>query len=1457
MRKITVLLISAVMAFTLNVWGQSTTIDFETDGDGYTSSGTHGSDFTDVFNRTNPNIGGNATYMWSVESINLTNPSITLDQIDLTGATDFTFSLDMIAHHYNDWDNGDELLITYSIDGGAYQNLMWVQSITDPGSAYNEPAALDTDFDGTGECAYVLPALSTGTGALGCLVSSSIFETFSTSAIALSSNSTLDIILQFNGLTSADEGIYLDNININLSGGSTTPLISVVPSSLSGFGYVFGSGSSPSQSFDVSGSDLTADIDITPPTNYEISDDDITFQSTAIVLAQSGGSVTSTTLYTRLKVGLAGGNYNEDITCTSTDATDKTVNCDGTVEAPATTTLPYSETFDADLGDCYTYSVSGATKEWVWSSSYAYMSGYNSGDTEEDWLVLPGIDFDSYSNELMTFETYYNHGTDDVNNYLKLYYSTDYPGIGDPTDGYTWAELTFTYPSATQTWTSSGVIDLSGITGTSVYIAFKYNYEDGSYRNWEVDNISIYEQIEWANLQWPETGTITVGGNFDVYARVFKSGVTEPAGQGAGITTWIGYSNTDTDPSTWTDWVLATYNGDDANNDEYVADIGADITLSGTYYYASRFQYGASPFIYGGFSGGFWDGSSNVSGVLTVNPSTTQIDWANLQWPQNGTVTMGGDFNIFAQVYEPGVTNSGGQGTGITAWIGYSTTNTDPSTWTDWVAASYNGDSGDNDEYMANLGAAIISTGTFYYASRFKLDLADYVYGGFNGGFWDGTTNVSGVLTVEKPNVMINEVDADQTSTDTQEFIELYDGGDGNTDLSGLVVVRFNGSDDQSYDAAFDLDGQSTDVNGYFVLGSGTVPNVDMVIGATNLIQNGTDAVALFVANGTDFPNDTPIPGDLSNLVDALVYDTGDGDDAALLVLLNAGQPQINEQGRGDGEGHSNQRIPNGTGGFRNTYTYDQSPPTPGAANVGLYTDWTGAVDSDWNTAGNWSNVVPTAALNTSIPDVSAKAPFPILSGPAICLSLNMASNSILWIDPDGEMTVIGAFTNTGGDLTIKSDATGTGSLIEGTYSGSDINIERYLTADKFQSFSPSVDGEKAGMFHLDGSTGLDVYLYTSNEETFDYNYIYDLDYNLSSFKGFMTYVDGANATPPVSDWTFTETGAINTGSFGYAENVVRTGAPGAGDDEYGWNFFGNPYSSAIDWDAISGWTKTDIDATVYIYNGTGWATYNTNTGGNNGGTQYIATGQGFFVHATDQGGPYPNYGEFALNNDVRLHNSVGYLKSTISNKVSLLVEGNNYSDETVIIFNEQATVGFDSEYDAYKLDSQQTGVPALYSVGNTKLAVNVLPQVEWVQLGFKSDVSGTFTISAIEINDIGIVLLEDTFTGEMTDLSSNSYTFVYNESDDANRFIVHFTPLAIGDNIGGVTNIYSHNKSIYVNVPDNTQGEIFIYNMMGQNVVSTQINGSLNKISLNESAYYLVKVVSNEQITSTKVFIK
>ncbi len=173
------------------------------------------------------------------------------------------------------------------------------------------------------------------------------------------------------------------------------------------------------------------------------------------------------------------------------------------------------------------------------------------------------------------------------------------------------------------------IVDLSAYSG-NVYIAWHVKPAglDG-YRLF-IDDVTVEEApsdaVDWCNLQWPDVASIELTQNVTVYSRGYEPGVTEAAGPGTGIICWIGYNTTDTDPSTWTNWVATTYNFgiDPNNNDEFQADLGVAQGLApGTYYYASRWQLNGGPYTYGGYNaggGGFWDGTTNVSGVLTVTP---------------------------------------------------------------------------------------------------------------------------------------------------------------------------------------------------------------------------------------------------------------------------------------------------------------------------------------------------------------------------------------------------------------------------------------------------------------------------------------------------------------------------------------------------------------------------------------------------------------------------------------------------------------------------------------------------------------------------------------------------------------------------------------------------------------------------------------------------------------------
>ncbi|MFO0494841.1 MAG: beta strand repeat-containing protein, partial [Flavobacteriia bacterium] len=94
---------------------------------------------------------------------------------------------------------------------------------------------------------------------------------------------------------------------------------------LSAVNTTYGTASASPTSFSVSGSALTNDITIMPPSGYEISTSLASGYENSLTLVQSGGSISSTTIYVRLAAITAVGSYSGNISLTSTGATTQNV----------------------------------------------------------------------------------------------------------------------------------------------------------------------------------------------------------------------------------------------------------------------------------------------------------------------------------------------------------------------------------------------------------------------------------------------------------------------------------------------------------------------------------------------------------------------------------------------------------------------------------------------------------------------------------------------------------------------------------------------------------------------------------------------------------------------------------------------------------------------------------------------------------------------------------------------------------------------------------------------------------------------------------------------------------------------------------------------------------------------------------------------------------------------------
>jgi hypothetical protein len=304
----------------------------------------------------------------------------------------------------------------------------------------------------------------------------------------------------------------------------------------------------------------------------------------------------------------------------------------------------------------------------------------------------------------------------------------------------------------------------------------------------------------------------------------------------------------------------------------------------------------------------------------------------------------------------------------------------------------------------------------------------------------------------------------------------------------------------------------------------------------------------------------------------------------------------------------------------------------------------------------------------------------------------------------------------------------------------------------------------------------------------------------------------------------------------------------------------GNPFTSTIDWDDTTGWTKTNLEDATYIYNNGNWATYSGGTG-TNGGSRYIAMNQGFFVQVSDDGS---STGTLQANNNVCVINSLGFMKKNSATKndyslVRLQLSAHGLTDETVVKLTEGATTGFDGNYDAHKLFGFNSNRPQIFSTANGNMSINTLPlETGEVAMDVKGKNGDQMIIAATERINLNEVWLVDELTGIQTDLTQKSYSFTY-DNTVTNRFTLHFSIVGVDEQQTATRQfkIYGVNNNVNVIIPGNKRADIEIYNLLGQKVLQVTNRTGFNRFTLQSNQYYLVRV-SNGQITETqKVIIK
>lgn len=282
--------------------------------------------------------------------------------------------------------------------------------------------------------------------------------------------------------------------------------------------------------------------------------------------------------------------------------------------------------------------------------------------------------------------------------------------------------------------------------------------------------------------------------------------------------------------------------------------------------------------------------------------------------------------------------------------------------------------------------------------------------------------------------------------------------------------------------------------------------------------------------------------------------------------------------------------------------------------------------------------------------------------------------------------------------------------------------------------------------------------------------------------KGYSIFVRGNYLLSPVWDIR----GVVNQGNVTPVSFPVSF-TPSANAANDGWNLIGNPYPSAIDWNA-AGWTKTNIDATIYIADNGGatlrYASWNGVTG-TNGGSRYIAMGQAFWIKAS--AAPVLQANETIK---APTQSPVFFRTQAAEDLLRIKLVKGNLEDETVIHFREDATPEFDEHADAWKLNNATHNLSSLAASGQ-KLAINSMPQLTCdtrLELLVEDVVTGTYRLTFTNIPSFSAdvsMTLQDHFLSESIPVTdSSSYTFHVTEApaSKGKRFsiVVHKTPLPV-----------------------------------------------------------------------------
>jgi hypothetical protein len=528
--------------------------------------------------------------------------------------------------------------------------------------------------------------------------------------------------------------------------------------------------------------------------------------------------------------------------------------------------------------------------------------------------------------------------------------------------------------------------------------------------------------------------------------------------------------------------------------------------------------------------------------------------------------------------------------------------------------------------------------------------------------------------------------------------------------------------------------------------------------------------------------------------------------------------------------------------------TYGRGMFTGKFAADAMTTAWTGAVDTDWATVGNWSNGIPTSSADAIIANVTTK---PVIGSTVSLRNLVIENESLVTINGTGSLTLSENLTNNGVFIVNSG-----GSVIVNGRSTGAITYNVAIADTNWHLVSSPVIGEQYD----------DVWI-TNNS----------IASGTGNNRGISYYNNGVpHAT--TQHWRYFQTADAGTFTNGIGYSNLRTSdgnysftgtfpttdvTPNISQDDNSWNLLGNPYPSYIDIGAFitaNAAKLSDAYQAIYVWNGTA---YDNLTAG------YIHPGQGFFVNSNIVSGTV------SITEAMQSHQTGVTFYKTSTPSVNLKVSDGISYKETQINYLDAKTTGLDPRFDIGLFDGASSKLRIythlLKDNQRIKFSRQALPNSGLVSMivpvGVKANAGKEiiFTTDALNLPADINVFLEDKVANTITRLDEEhtAYRVTLIEAlNGVGRFFLHTSSQILEvSNVDLVSvSIYSSDKKIHLSGLPNGFSKITLYNVLGKVVLkesTTKNRTSISVKNLSKGAVYIVKLITEKGVMSKKIIIE